>query len=117
MPDIRIISFSYRHANPPADAVVYDCRTLANPHYDNRLKKLDGRDPLVQQFIASRDHPPRLAFILYRARQSAKDGATVAFGCVGGRHRSVAVAEMLAKILRDVDGNSVQIEHRALQDH
>jgi UPF0042 nucleotide-binding protein len=111
--DIRIISFSYRN-RPDIGAVEIDCRSLWNPHNDPALRKLTGLDAAVQEVVKC---DPQAKELLIKASEAAGRGdSLIAFGCSGGKHRSVAMAELLAAELR-VDGNSVQIEHRALQDH
>jgi UPF0042 nucleotide-binding protein len=110
---IRIISFSYRN-RPDIGAVELDCRSLWNPHNDPTLRKLTGLDAAVQEVV---ECDPQAKELLVKAHEAVGCGdSLIAFGCYGGKHRSVAMAELFAAELR-VDGNSVQIEHRALQDH
>src|ERR1700722_10549658 len=106
---ISIVSFSYRKGDPPKEAVVIDCRVLNNPHSVPALRNLTGKRRDVQQFV---QNDPHYEAIMQRAREAVGLGDTVvAFGCVGGRHRSVAVAELFAAELI-ADGNSVHLEHR-----
>jgi UPF0042 nucleotide-binding protein len=108
---LRVISFAYRRGPPPADAAVFDCRGLRNPHVLPSLRELDGRAPEVQAFVKADVALPGL---LETAELFVKQGADViAFGCFGGRHRSVAVAEMFAAPMR-VGRDLVQVEHWAL---
>lgn len=107
---IKLISFGYKHGEPPAADLVLNCRVLRNPHSVPWLRRLDGRTAEVQQYVRedarSRD--------LYRqALAAARSGARIAFGCFGGRHRSVALVEMTARMLREI-GHEVTIVHREL---
>ena len=108
---IRLISFGYRDGPPPEAQHVFDCRKLANPHYDPALRPLDGRSPQVQTHI---EHSKGYSDIHVKARFYATEdpNAIIAFGCYGGRHRSVAVAELLAMTLKYYPHT---IEHRDLK--
>lgn len=105
---ITIASFSYKRGAPPAADMVFDCRFLRNPHYDPALRPHTGRDPAVKAFIEA---DPRYAgflerlnalidFLLPAYQAEGKSYLTIAFGCTGGKHRSVAVAEAVAERLR-----------------
>ena len=93
----------------PLDAdIVMDVRFLPNPHWDDDLRPLTGHDPAVRDFVLERadtteflDHFERLLVNVLPAYQAeGRSYLTVAIGCTGGRHRSVAVAEELAARLR-----------------
>jgi UPF0042 nucleotide-binding protein len=116
---IAVMSFSYRRGLPREADLVFDVRFLKNPHYDPALKPLTGRNPAVAGFVAS--DPGYQPFIgslkgligplLPRFDAEGKSYLTIAIGCTGGRHRSVAVAEELAEWLRGA-GRSVTLSHR-----
>jgi RNase adapter protein RapZ len=116
---LSVMSFSFRRGLPREADLVFDTRFLKNPHYDPVLKPLTGRDPAVAAFIAT--DPGYQPFIeqleglieplLPRFDAEGKAYLTIAVGCTGGRHRSVAVAEVLADWLRGV-GRSVTLSHR-----
>jgi UPF0042 nucleotide-binding protein len=108
---ISIISFSYKYTGVPEDAdVVIDCRNLPNPHSVYHLREQTGKNKMVQDFVWKSDlTPPLLAL----GEKAARRGLTVAFGCFGGRHRSVALAELLRDRLSDFNIQA-KIEHRAL---
>jgi RNase adapter protein RapZ len=116
---IAVMSFSYRRGLPREADLVFDVRFLKNPHYDPVLKPLTGRNPTVAGFVAS--DPGYQPFIgslkgligplLPRFDAEGKSYLTIAIGCTGGRHRSVAVAEELAEWLRGA-GRSVTLSHR-----
>ncbi|QIG66788.1 ATPase domain-containing protein [Rhizobium phage RHph_TM16] len=108
---IRIISFSYKHQGEPEDVdVVLDCRNLPNPHSVFSLRDLTGKDKAVQDFLWKAGGTPLL---LSMGEKAARRGQSVAFGCYGGRHRSVALAELLKDKLSDFNIQA-KVEHRAL---
>jgi len=116
---ISVMSFSFRRGLPREADLVFDVRFLKNPHYDPELKPLTGADPAVVAFIATDpEYEPfvgrlegMIGPLLPRFDAEGKSYLTVAIGCTGGRHRSVAVAERLAGWLRDA-GRSVTLSHR-----
>ncbi|KRA76923.1 nucleotide-binding protein [Lysobacter sp. Root667] len=116
-------SFAYRRGVPADADFVFDARALPNPHWDPTLRPLSGRDagvreylegqPYVQQFVEQIGQfldtwLPRLQ------ADSTRSYATVAFGCTGGRHRSVYLAERLAEHARERGWNEVAVHHREL---
>jgi UPF0042 nucleotide-binding protein len=116
---LSVMSFSFRRGLPREADLVFDARFLKNPHYEAALKPLTGRDPVVASFIAT--DPDYALFLehlqgligplLPRFDAEGKSYLTIAVGCTGGRHRSVAVAEALADWLRGA-GRSVTLTHR-----
>lgn len=116
---IMVVSFSYKHGLPREADLVFDVRFLRNPHYDDLLRPQSGSDPAVAAYIAA--DPGYAGFLarlsdmisslLPRYAEEGKRYLTIAVGCTGGRHRSVAVAEALGKHLRDT-GQRVDIRHR-----
>jgi len=118
---IFVTSFSYRGGLPREADLVFDVRFLANPHYEPGLRPLDGRDPRVADYVAC--DPTHAAFfqgltgmlvpLLPRYEREGKSYLTIAFGCTGGRHRSVALAERLAAWLAGL-GRPVELLHREL---
>lgn len=118
---IFVTSFAYRHGVPRDADLVLDVRFLENPHYVEGLRRLTGRDPAVAAYIeADAGFKPffdRLWGLLHpllpRYETSGKTYLTVAIGCTGGRHRSVYVAERLARCLRDA-GWRTELAHRDL---
>ena len=116
---VEIVSFAYRFGLPPEADLVFDCRFLRNPHYDPALRALDGRDaavadyvkedPLFQTFFDQILAHLRLLRPAYEA--AGKSYLTIAFGCTGGKHRSVALAEMVGDALQD-RRRSVRVRHR-----
>ncbi|MGI9509031.1 MAG: RNase adapter RapZ [Geminicoccaceae bacterium] len=116
---ISVVSFSYRKGLPREADLVFDVRFLANPHYDVRLRPMTGIDLPVQNYI---DGDPKFRKLLQDLEQfivpllpayqlEGKSYLTIAFGCTGGRHRSIATAELFAERLR-ASGWAAQVRHR-----
>lgn len=119
---VQVQSFSFKRGLPTSVDMVFDCRFLNNPHWEIDLRAFDGRDTRVAEFVA-RD--PRFDAFFGRVRdlvesllpefaQEGKSHLTIAFGCTGGRHRSVATAEKLAEALAQTMWR-VSIRHRELE--
>ena len=116
---VSVESFSYKRGLPKACDIVLDCRFLRNPHWDPALRPLDGRDRAVQSYVKSDDsYQPffsktldMLLFLLPAYRAEGKAHLTVGFGCTGGKHRSVTLAEEIAKAL-EAAGWRVSTRHR-----
>jgi len=119
---IAVMSFSFRRGLPREADLVFDARFLKNPHYVPALKPLTGRDAAVAAFIEQDpDYRPFLENLhaligplLPRFDAEGKSYLTIAVGCTGGRHRSVAIAERLAEWLRRA-GRSVTLSHRDVE--
>jgi len=120
---VFVISFAYRNGLPREADLVFDARFLANPHYRPELRPLTGRDAAVAAYVtADPAFTPfidgltgLLAPLLPRFAAEGKSYLTIAIGCTGGRHRSVAVAERIAAWLRD-RGERVDLRHRELEE-
>ena len=116
---ISVISFGFRFGVPPDAELVFDVRFLPNPNYIPRLKNKTGRENAVQRFMDSypqtKEFMDRLMdFILYLLPHYMREGKsylTIAVGCTGGRHRSVALAERLGDSLGK-EGYKTKIVHR-----
>lgn len=119
---ITLQSFSYKRGLPRGADMVIDVRFLKNPHWIASLRPLDGRDPRVSAFVeADPDYAgfyarldDLLAFLLPAYRAEGKSYFSLGIGCTGGRHRSVAVVEALAKTLA-ARGWQVSSRHRELE--
>lgn len=119
---LSVQSFSYKRGLPMGADVVFDCRFLRNPYWSEDLRRKDGRDASVQDYIA--EDPRFDAFaaqvaqlietLLPAYRDEGRAHLTVAFGCTGGQHRSVAMAENLHRHLADA-GWQVSKRHRELE--
>jgi UPF0042 nucleotide-binding protein len=105
---LTLVSFSFRNGLPREADIVFDARFLANPHYVEALRPLTGLDPAVRRHIEQDPDWQRtvegleklLMPLLPRYRGEGKSYLTIAVGCTGGRHRSVALVEELASRLR-----------------
>lgn len=119
---ITIMSFSYRRGLPAGADLVFDCRFLRNPHWEPGLRPQDGRDPAVQGYIAAdarfgafRDQVGDMLDMLVPAfAAEGKSHLTIAFGCTGGQHRSVALTEIIAAHLAQT-GWPVSKRHREVE--
>lgn len=119
---VSIESFSYKRGLPRGLDMVFDCRFLANPYWRPELRAEDGRNPDVASFIQTdENYAPffdrvvdLLNLLLPTFRAEGKAHLSVAFGCTGGQHRSVAMAEAVAKALAQV-GQQVAIRHREME--
>jgi UPF0042 nucleotide-binding protein len=119
---VTIQSFSYKRGTPHGADMVIDTRFLENPYWREALRPLDGRDRKIQLFV--RADPLYAEFferlcglvtmLLPAYRTEGKAYFTIAFGCTGGRHRSVSVAEDLARHLAE-RGWPVSVRHRELE--
>ena len=116
---VTVTSFSYRNGVPREADIVIDTRFLDNPHYVPELTALTGKDAAVADYVA-RDPSfgpflagleDWLAPLLPRFEREGKSYLTLAIGCTGGRHRSVAVAEKIAAWLGGI-GRHVTLRHR-----
>lgn len=119
---VSVQSFSYKRGLPRGVDMVFDCRFLRNPHWDRELRALDGRDPKVEAYIEQDEKfAPFLSklsemseFLLPAFKNEGKSHLSCGLGCTGGQHRSVAVAEILARTLAN-KGWRVSIRHRELE--
>ncbi|MFF5473359.1 ATPase [Streptomyces achromogenes] len=115
--EVLIVSFGYLHAPAPEADVVLDLRrAFRDPHVDPWLRELTGRDPLVRRAVLRTAGVRRLLRATARQVQAYAAGPSVeqvvvGSGCAGGRHRSVVVAEKLARRLRR-RGHTVTVIHR-----
>lgn len=118
---VTVSSFAFSRGMPPVADVVFDMRFLDNPHWDPDLRQLTGQDDGVGEYI---ERDPAFASIFAKIRDlllellpryaaQGKSYVTIAFGCTGGRHRSVFVAERIAEALR-AGGFSPTVLHRNL---
>tara|TARA_B100001248_G_scaffold260519_1_gene248886 strand:+ start:1806 stop:2696 length:891 start_codon:yes stop_codon:yes gene_type:complete len=119
---ISLKSFSYKRGLPRGADMTFDCRFLKNPHWQDELRDKTGLESSVSEFVAS---DPKfsefiervtklLLFLLPSFKEEGKSSVEIGFGCTGGIHRSVAVAEIVAKELAD-SGWNVSIKHREIE--
>jgi UPF0042 nucleotide-binding protein len=119
-PTLTLMSFGFSRGLPRNADIVLDVRFLRNPYWEDSLRDLTGTDQGVAAYIAEDEGYGAVAgmetlllSLLPRYRAEGKSYLTVAFGCTGGRHRSVHVAERVAARLREA-GFSPTVEHRDL---
>lgn len=121
---VRLLSFGFKYGIPVHADLVFDLRFLPNPHFVDALRPKTGMDPDVARYVL--DNPetqqllrhlrPLLDFSLPQYAREGKAYLTIALGCTGGRHRSVALAEELGRQLGDA--HDIVVSHRdAERDH
>jgi UPF0042 nucleotide-binding protein len=116
----RIVSFGFKFG-PPLDAdLVLDVRFLDNPYFVPQLKALTGLDEPVARYVLSRPETREflqrtnslLEYVMPKYEREGKSYLTIAIGCTGGRHRSVTIAETLARDLAASTGARIAVVHR-----
>jgi UPF0042 nucleotide-binding protein len=116
---ITVVTFGYKYGAPYDLDLMFDLRFLPNPHFVPDLKPLTGEDARVREYVmapaGSEEFLGRfldlLAYLLPRYRTEGKSYLTIGLGCTGGRHRSVAVGQVVAERLRKL-GYEVNVKHR-----
>lgn len=118
---VSLVSFGYRYGIPADADLVFDVRFLPNPFFVPRLRPFSGKDPRVARYIRSfpqtgeflRRVESLLLYLIPHYIQEGKSYLTVALGCTGGRHRSVAMAEVISRAIKK-KGYSSKVVHRDL---
>jgi len=118
---VSLVSFGYRYGLPSDSDLVFDVRFLPNPHFIPRLRKFSGRNPKVARYIRSfpqtgeflRRIESLLTYLIPHYIREGKSYLTIAFGCTGGRHRSVMLAESVRRTLA-ARGYTTKVVHRDL---
>lgn len=118
---VQVVSFGFRNGLPLEADLVFDVRFLDNPHFVDALRPLTGLDREVSDFVLKQADcqvlleklRDLLKFLLPRYRQEGKSSLTIAVGCTGGRHRSVALAETMRPYILGA-GYAVEVIHRDL---
>jgi UPF0042 nucleotide-binding protein len=120
---VTITSFGFKHG-PARDAdLLFDVRFLPNPHYEVDLRPLTGFDTRVVEHVARDGRlqefyerlEPLLDYLVPQYVAEGKAHLVIAIGCTGGRHRSVAIAEHLAGVMRGRDDSFVEVQHRDVE--
>lgn len=117
---LTFMSFGFKHGPPRDEDLAFDVRFLPNPHYEPSMRELTGYDERVVQYMASDGRLEQfydrlhsmLDFLLPQYVAEGKSHLVIAIGCTGGRHRSVAIAEHLAKRYGDRNDLIVAVTHR-----
>ncbi len=118
---VSVMSFGYKYGVPRDADLVLDVRFLPNPYWVPKLRPLPGSDARVRKYVTEQDSYEEfmkrlgslLEFVVPGYVAEGKSYLTVAVGCTGGRHRSVVVADAVARLFRD-QGLPVSLEHRDL---
>jgi UPF0042 nucleotide-binding protein len=119
---VSVVSFGYRYGVPSDADLVFDVRFLPNPHFVPRLRPYNGKDAKVRQYIRSfpqtgeflRRIESLLTYLIPHYIREGKSYLTIAFGCTGGKHRSVMLAESVQKAL-EKSGYSAKVVHRDME--
>jgi RNase adapter protein RapZ len=117
---VQITSFGYKYGLPPGADLVFDVRYMENPFYRKELRPLSGSDAAVRDFVLGNPATkeflgsvvPFLRSTMPRYEQEKKAHLSVAFGCTGGRHRSVTIAEEVARAVKEFWPGEITLEHR-----
>lgn len=120
--NVKLVSFGYRHGLPREADVLLDVRFLPNPHFIPELRKFNGMDRPVIDYLEKSGEvleaicrfTDLLAYLLPRFEREGKSYLTIGIGCTGGRHRSVMVAESLKKKLIEL-GHKATVTHRDIE--
>ncbi len=116
---VSVVSFGFRHGIPTDADLVFDVRFLPNPHFVPKLRPFSGKDPRVARYIRSFSQTKvflkkiegLLTYLIPHYIAEGKSYLTIAFGCTGGRHRSVMMAEVIRRALAK-KGYTVKVIHR-----
>ena len=119
---LSFVSFGYKYGLPVDADLVADCRFLPNPHWIAELAPMTGQDAPVREYVLAqsgaeeflRYYTELLRVMLPGYEREGKRFVTLAVGCTGGKHRSVAIADQLAARIAEVAGTDVQVVHRDL---
>jgi RNase adapter protein RapZ len=117
---VTFMTFGFKHGSPRDADLAFDVRFLPNPHYEADLRELTGLDGDVIQYVESSDGigefyerlTPLLDYLLPAYENEGKSHLMVGIGCTGGRHRSVVIAEHLARIYEERGDYLIDVVHR-----
>ena len=120
---VTFVTFGFKHGSPRDADLTFDVRFLPNPHYESELRELTGQDDAVIQYVEESDGIgefyerliPLLDYLLPAYESEGKSHLTVGIGCTGGRHRSVVIAEHLARIYAPRADLLVDVVHRDVE--
>ena len=117
---VTFMTFGFKHGSPRDADLTFDVRFLPNPHYEAELRELTGLDAPVVHYVEGSDGiaefyerlTPLLDYLLPAYEQEGKSHLTIGIGCTGGRHRSVVIAEYLARIYAPRGDLLIEVVHR-----
>jgi UPF0042 nucleotide-binding protein len=120
---VTFLTFGFKHGSPRDADLTFDVRFLPNPHYEAELRELTGLDDAVIDYVERSDGiqdfygylTPLLDYLLPKYEQEGKSHLTIGIGCTGGRHRSVVIAEHLARVYAARGDLLVDVVHRDVQ--
>ena len=119
---LNVMSFGFKYGLPPDADLVLDARFIPNPHWEDSLRSSTGEDEAVSNFVLSqpgveqflKNYTAALQEVLHGYVRENKRFATIAIGCTGGKHRSVAIASEIGRRLGGEENLSIKIRHRDL---
>lgn len=123
---VNIISFGFKYGIPIDADLIFDVRFLPNPHYIDHLRPKTGLDQEVYDYVMKWNETQAflnklldlLQFLLPQYKKEGKSQLVIGIGCTGGKHRSVAIAEYLCKMISSGENEAAQVSHRdAARDH
>jgi len=117
---INITSFGFKYGIPIDADLIYDVRFLPNPHYVEHLRPNTGQDPEVYEYVMKWPETQTflaklldmLQFLIPLYRKEGKSQVVIGIGCTGGKHRSVAIAEYMGRMLGSSDTELIRVSHR-----
>ena len=120
---VTLLTFGFKHGAPGEADLLFDVRFLPNPHYEQELRDLTGRDQPVIDYVTNSDGIddfyerllPLLDYLLPAYAREGKAHLTIGVGCTGGRHRSVVIAERIARDIAERDEHLVDVVHRDVE--
>ena len=119
---LNVMSFGFKYGLPADADLVVDARFIANPHWREELRAKTGNDEEVSEYVLAqpgvepfiKSYTDAVRFVLEGYRNENKRFATLAVGCTGGKHRSVALANKIASLLADESDIKISVSHRDL---
>lgn len=119
---IQLVSFGFKHGAPQDANYVWDVRFLPNPYWEEELRSRTGLDSEVSDYVvgSTEGHDflnllkPMLYYLIQQNITTEKEELTIGIGCTGGRHRSVAVIDVISDMLQLLNVK-VQVEHRDIE--
>jgi UPF0042 nucleotide-binding protein len=120
--EVVLFSFGFKYGLPEDATMIWDVRFLPNPYWENDMRHLTGHDSEVAAYVLESEggkgflsrFSPLLSFLIEENSKAGKKGMRIGIGCTGGHHRSVAVVEKLAELLRN-EPVRLQVYHRDIE--
>lgn len=117
---LNVISFGFKYGVPIDADLIFDVRFLPNPHYIENLRPNTGQDPDVYEYVMKWSETQEflnklldmLHFLIPHYKKEGKSQVVVGIGCTGGKHRSVAIAEYLGRVMGSSETELVRVSHR-----